>query len=142
MTRVLSPTATLMEERIPLSAELVAKLRELGDGDADQELLAEIGLEIADLCENFEPLLTAYRHDERGTIDACDIKVAEDGVELGPGLRGAVCLDFEESAHYGCRDMDKQYDHNVKIPFHIELEESVLVLAFRDEVRRDTVEEF
>lgn len=131
-----------MDERIPLSDELIAKLRELGEGETEEELLAEIGLEIADVCETFEPMLSAYRHDERGTIDACDIKVAQDAVALGPALKGTVYLEFEESAHYGCRDMDRQYDHHVGIPFQIFLEESVMVLAFRDEVQRDTVEEF
>ncbi|MBS0658591.1 MAG: hypothetical protein JSR82_10155 [Verrucomicrobia bacterium] len=131
-----------MDERIPLSAELIAKLRALGGGEADQVLLDEVGLAIADECKNFEPMLSGYRQDERGTIDSCDIKVAHDGVELGPGLAGAVWLDFEESAHYGCRDLDNHYDHNVRIPFHVVLEEEVLVLAFTNEVHRDTVEEF
>lgn len=130
------------EERIPLSEGLIAQLRALGEREPDQDLLDAVGLEIAEVCEHFEPMLSAYRHDERGTIDSCDIKVAEDGVELSGDLSGAVWLDFEESAHYGCRDMDHQYDHNVRIPFQIVLEDSVLILAYTEEIHRDTVEEF
>lgn len=83
---------------------------------------------------------SAYRSDKcRGEIDSDSFRITEiedDGICFKDTLKGEVYVEFEEYAHYGCRDMNNSHDHQVGIPFKILPDSELIEFTVLEEFER------
>jgi hypothetical protein len=83
--------------------------------------------------DQMAPLVDPYMKHDRGTLSE-EVSISDDGVSFDPKTnKGALYINFQEEAYYGCKDMNDFPYHDVEIPFFIDPRTLTLTLTFMDE---------
>lgn len=85
------------------------------------------------------PCLRNYCSDMRGAIEAGSLEI---DVEFESNQKGILRIKFEETWHYGCKDIDGGDEVEAEMPFVLELKNRSIVLDICYNPERDTVDEF
>jgi len=80
-------------------------------------------------------IMSHYCKDDRGEPMAGSINIEPDLMGILGDLTGTVVVEFQEQAYYGCRDKDKQDDHEVEISLRISVLDRTLILEVPESSR-------
>ena len=130
-----------MKQRIPIPKELsVVFASQWISAETKETVLYEYFEEFRDeIISHFD--LGPYRSDKvRGEVDADSVAFTSkenDGIVMHDFNSGAVYIEFDEEAYYGCKDMNTFYDHQEKTPFRIDPEMEIIEFDLLEDFERD-----
>jgi len=115
---------------ITLGSDTVAAIA--ADRDEARSLVAR---DLLDEESGLLGIMSHYCKDDRGEPAGGSLNIDPELMGIFEDFTGAVAVEFQEQAYYGCRDMDIQDDHEVEISFRISVQDRTLILDVPESLR-------